>query len=299
MKILRFDDDRIGVLVEGDVVDISGLIAHRELRGPQGAMEELIGGFASYKDKIAAILPTAPRRKLSEVRLLPPLPRPGVVLAAFSNFLDRPGRKKEEVVIDFFHKSPNLVGPGGTIELPDIEAVSVYHAEAELAFVIGAPGAKISAANWRDHVFGYVPFFDISARGLTRRSLLIPKGMDTFSACGPWITTADEIADPHNLTVKSWISGELRQNYSTGLMAHQIPDQIAWLSRFVRLAPGDLIATGVHHEGLSPINSGDDVKIEIEGLGPASFKVVGDAPKKNAPWPEPGQGGRGAKVSIV
>jgi 2-keto-4-pentenoate hydratase/2-oxohepta-3-ene-1,7-dioic acid hydratase in catechol pathway len=136
-----------------------------------------------------------------------------------------------------------------------------------------------------------MPFFDISARGMTRRSQLLPKGQETFAPAGPWITTADEIADPHDLTVKSWTSGEPRQNYSTKSMGHKIPAQIAWLSRFVNLRPGDVVATGVFHEGLGPINSGDTIEIEISGLGRTSFNVKGDSPRKAVGF-KPGGGPR-------
>jgi 2-keto-4-pentenoate hydratase/2-oxohepta-3-ene-1,7-dioic acid hydratase in catechol pathway len=297
MKILRFDDDRIGVLSERGVVDISDLIPDREARGPQRAMETLIVGFEHYRTAIDERVARMAARALSDVALLAPLPRPGVVMAAFSNYLDRPGRTKADVAIDFFHKSPHLVGPGGRIELHNIPSVAEHQAEAELAFIIGATCSKASGDDWRRYVFGYVPFFDVSARGLTRRSLLIPKAQDTFSVCGPWITTADEIEDPHDLQIRSWINGALRQNYNTNLMAHTIPDQIAWLSRYVTLDPGDVVATGVCHEGLAAINPGDDLRIAIDGLGEASFRVVGDSPPKSG-GPQPGQG-PGMKVSPV
>ena len=132
-----------------------------------------------------------------------------------------------------------------------------------------------------DYLFGYVPFFDVSARGLIRRTMLLPKGQDTFNPCGPWITTKDEILDPHRLQVKSWVNGKARQNYSTEHMANRIPSQISWLSRFIQLQPGDVIATGTYHEGLGPINSGDILEIEIEGLGRARFFVKGSSPIKD------------------
>jgi 2-keto-4-pentenoate hydratase/2-oxohepta-3-ene-1,7-dioic acid hydratase in catechol pathway len=140
-------------------------------------------------------------------------------------------------------------------------------------------------------VFGYVPFFDVSARGLVRRSQLLPKGQETFAPCGPWITTRDEVPDPYNLTVKSWVSGAPRQNYSTRHMAHRIAKQVAWLSRFVRLGPGDVVATGTYHEGLGPVNVGDTIEIEIGGLGRASFNVAGDSPRKAKGY-QPGGGVR-------
>jgi 2-keto-4-pentenoate hydratase/2-oxohepta-3-ene-1,7-dioic acid hydratase in catechol pathway len=296
MKVLRFDDDRIGVLKGNDVVDISALISHREYRGPQGSMEELISRFDAYRGEIEKLVAKGEGRPLERVKLLAPLPRPSRVLAAFVNYLDRPDRTPDSLPIEFFHKSPHLVPPGGDVELPNIPEISEFHAEAELAFVCGKLCKGANEADWKSYVFGYVPFFDISARGLTRRSQLIPKGQETFAPAGPWITTADEIPDPHDLTVKSWVSGEARQNYSTKAMAHKIPKQIAWLSRFVHLRPGDVVATGVFHEGLGPINNGDTIEIEISGLGRTSFNVKGDSPHKAVGFRV---GGGGQRVEIT
>lgn len=285
MKILRFDDDRIGVLKDGDMVaDVSDVISHRDERGPQRVMEELIGNFATYRGEIETIVAGEGGIALADVKLLAPVPRPSRCLAAFVNYLDRPDRTKEKLPPEFFHKAPELVGPGGTVFLRDIESVAVFHAEAELAFVIGKHAHNVAEADAMDYVFGYVPFFDVSARGLTRRSQFLPKGQDSFAPCGPWITTADEVPDPHNLQVKSWVGGEARQDYNTKDMAHYIPAQIAWVSKFIQLQPGDVVATGTFHTGLGPVNPGDDIVIEIEGLGRASFNVGGDSPRKEPEW---------------
>jgi 2-keto-4-pentenoate hydratase/2-oxohepta-3-ene-1,7-dioic acid hydratase in catechol pathway len=285
MKILRFDDDRIGVLKDGDkVVDVSDVISHRAERGPQRVMEVLIGEFSDYRGEIEKIVAAADGVPLDSVNLLAPEPRPSRCLAAFVNYLDRPDRSKDTLPNEFFHKAPELVGPGGTVELPDVEPIRVFHPEAELAYVIGKHAKNVAEKDAMDYVFGYVPFFDISARGLVRRSQLIPKGQDTFACAGPWITTADEVPDPHKLQVKSWVSGEARQDYSTEHMAHDIPDEIAWLSKFLQLQPGDIIATGTYHEGLGPVNSGDTIEIEIERLGRTSFNVGGDSPRKDFNW---------------
>lgn len=298
MQILRFNSDQIGVVKGDHVVDISSLIPHIDIRGGQNAMEELIGNFDHYKKDIAALLASKPGVPLAQVKLLPPLVRPGRVMAAFANYLDDPSRTKDSVTIEFFHKCSTLVGPGGLIELPEIPQVTVYQAEAELAFVIGKPAHRVSEAQAMDHVFGYIPFFDVSARGLNRRSQLLGKGQETFAACGPWITTADEIADPLALNVKSWIAGTLRQDYETKYMAHSISAQIAWLSQFVHLRPGDIIATGVYHEGLWPINVGDTIEIEISKLGRASFNVGGDSAFKHINF-RPGGGGGGVPMTRV
>ena len=285
MKILRFNDDRVGVLKDGDLVaDISDVISHRDIRGPQGVMEELIGNFDGYKSRIEDMVAAADGVPLAEVTLLVPVPRPSRCLAAFVNYLDSSERTVENLPNEFFHKAPELVGPGGTVVLPDMDQVFVFQPEAELAYVIGRHAKHVTEADAMDHVFGYVPFFDISARGMVRRSQFLPKGQDTFAPAGPWITTKDEIADPHDLRVRSWVNDETRQDYNTKYMAHKIPDQIAWLSRFVQLQPADVIATGTYHVGLGPVNPGDTIHIEIDGLGRASFQVAGDGPPKTPVW---------------
>lgn len=281
MKILRFNNDQLGVLKNNDmVVEISDLINYRTERGPQRVMDELIGNFDSYRPRIEKMLAEAKGVPLASVRLLTPIPQPSRCLAAFANYKDSPERNPDTLPDEFFHKSPFLVGPEGDVVLPDLPAVTEYHAEAEIAFVMGKLAKNVSKEKALDYVFGYVPFFDISARGLTRRSQLVPKGQDTFGPCGPWITTKDEVPDPHKLNVKSWVGGVARQDYSTEHMAHLIPEQIAWLTRFIQLHPCDVITTGTYHVGLGPINVGDTLEIEIERLGRARYHVKGDCPPK-------------------
>ena len=281
MKILRFNNDQLGVLKNNDtVVEISDMISHRPERGPQRVMEVLIGEFESFRPRIAKLLAEEKGVPLASVKLLTPIPRPSRCLAAFANYKDTPERNPDTLPDEFFHKSPHLVGPEGDVVLLDLPPVSEYHAEAEIAFVMGKSSRNVSKDKAYDHIFGYVPFFDISARGLTRRSQLVPKGQDSFGPCGPWITTRDEVPDPHKLNVKSWVSGTARQDYSTEHMAHTIPEQIAWLTRFIQLQPGDVITTGTYHVGLGPINVGDTLEIEIEKLGRARYFVKGNCPPK-------------------
>jgi len=297
MKILRFNDDRIGVLKNEDrVVDVSQVIKYRTEKGPQRAMEEVIENFGSIGREFEKLASGSDGVALGSVKLLAPVPRPSKCLAAFVNYCDRPGRTAESLPLEFFYKAPELLGPEETVQLLDIPPVTVYHAEAELAFVLGKGGSNIPVQNTMDHVFGYVPFFDVSARGVARRTQFIQKGQGTHSPCGPWITTIDEVPDPHNLVVKSWLNGKPRQNYNTKDMAHKIPAQIAWLSRFVQLQSGDVIATGTYHEGLGPINGSDILEIEIEKLGRARFLLKGHGPRKDADWTPPQAGTPMAKV---
>ncbi len=282
MKILRFNDDRIGVLREHDsVIDVSSLISHRIERGPQRAMEVFIETFEELRPEIERMIAADDGIPLAFVKLLAPVPRPSKCLGAFLNYLDAPDRKLELLPNEFFHKAPELLAPEGDIILHNVAAAKEVNPEAELAFVIGKHAKHVSEADAMDHIFGYVPYFDISMRGLIRRSLIIPKGQDTFGPCGPWIVTRDEIPDPHNLQVKSWVNGELRQDFNTRFMAHKIPDQLSWLSQWLQLQPGDVIATGTHHNGLLPINVGNTLEIEIEKIGRARWYVKGDMPFKD------------------
>lgn len=288
MKILRFNDDRIGILKNGrSIVDVSETISSREVKGPERVIEEIIENFPTLRKEFERFVKRENAVPLSAVKLLVPIPRPSKCLAAFVNYLDRPDQRLENIPNEFCYKAPELVGPEGTIELADIPPVLVFHAEAELAYVIGRKVKNVKEEEAMNYVFGYVPFFDISARGLNRRTQFLQKGQDTYGPCGPWITTEDEISDPHNLVVKSWVNGQPRQSYSTKDMAHKIPDQIAWLSRFVLLQPGDVVATGTHHAGLGPINNGDVLEIEIEGMGRARFFVKGSGARKDAEWAPP------------
>ncbi len=294
MKILRFNNDQIGILKDGtSVVDVSETIQHGTEKGANRAMEEFIERFGSNQKEIEQAAAHGKAIPLNSVKLLAPIPRPSKCLAAFVNYLDRPGAQPGNVPIEFFYKSPELLGPEGTIIIPDIPPVTVFQPEAELAFVIGKRAKNVTESAAMDYVLGYIPFVDVSARGMVRRTQFLGKGLDTWGPCGPWITTKDEVPDPHTLQVKSWVNGTLRQDYNTKDMAQKIPQLIAWASRYVPLNPGDVIATGTFHVGLGPLNDGDVYEIEIEKLGRAKFYTKAYGPRKEEKWappiPQPGQ----------
>jgi 2-keto-4-pentenoate hydratase/2-oxohepta-3-ene-1,7-dioic acid hydratase in catechol pathway len=233
----------------------------------------VIERFTSLETEFERIASRQAGIPLGNVRLLAPVPRPSKCLGAFLNYLDRPEMKLEPPPLDFFYKAPELLGPGETVELMDVPGVTHFHAEAELAFVIGRSARNVSREEAMSYVFGYMPFFDISARGAVRYTRFIAKGQATYGPCGPWITTRNEIADPHSLHVTSWTNGRVSQDFSTENMTHRIPDQLCWLSRFVLLEPGDVIATGTYHAGRDLLNDGDVIEIEIQKMGRAKFGV--------------------------
>ena len=285
MKILRFNDDRIGVIKhENMVVDVSDAVSARKAKGPQRVMEEIIEGWRKYRKRFEKIIESQDGVPVDGVQIHSPLARPGKFLAAFSNYIDRPERTADNFPNEYFYKSPDLVGPGDTVILRDIPSCVVYQPEAEFAFVIGKTAENVPANKALDYIFGYVPMFDISTRGMVRRTQFVGKGQGSHGCCGPWIITKDEIPDPHNVNVKSWTNGEPRQNYNTSAMAHKIPNQIAWLTKLLTLSPGDVVATGTFHEGLMPVNAGDTIEIEFANMGRAKFNVGGNSPRKDVPW---------------
>src|SRR4030095_13597881 len=149
-------------------------------------------------------------KPLSQVRIRPPVPKPYNIVAMAVNYMED-GTRSEPAPINAFHKSPNsIIGPGDTMVLPDVPA-SVFEGEAEVAVVIGKRATNVKAADAMSHVFGYVNLVDGSARGLPPPGAVFfqMKSRDTFAPIGPYIVTADEIADPQKLQVKLWNNGKL------------------------------------------------------------------------------------------
>jgi 2-keto-4-pentenoate hydratase/2-oxohepta-3-ene-1,7-dioic acid hydratase in catechol pathway len=181
-----------------------------------------------------------------------------------------------------FLKTPgSLAGPHDDVRYP---AISEHvQPEMELAVVIGRRSSRLEAGTAMDAVAGYVGFCDLSARDiatLDNHRVDRAKGFDTFTVIGPWFVTADEIPDPHQLRVRFWVNGELRQDGSTAEMFHSIPAQLAWLTSAVSLVPGDVVATGTP-PGVSPIRPGDELRGEVEGLGSIATRVVQGLPGRS------------------
>jgi 2-keto-4-pentenoate hydratase/2-oxohepta-3-ene-1,7-dioic acid hydratase in catechol pathway len=179
------------------------------------------------------------------------------------------GTRSEPAPINAFHKSPNaVIGDDDTMVLPDVPA-TIFEGEAEVALVIGKRASHVRAAQAMDYVFGYTNFIDGSARGLppSGNTFYQMKSRDTFAPLGPYIVTADEVTDPHKLQIRLWVNGELKQNFNTSDMAHKIPRCIEWVTSIHTLEPGDVLATGTNHRGLSAFQDGDRIELETEGLG--------------------------------
>jgi 2-keto-4-pentenoate hydratase/2-oxohepta-3-ene-1,7-dioic acid hydratase in catechol pathway len=264
MKLALFDDFRLGVLKGERLVDVTALVS----AGSHDPMTALIENFADLRAPLDKAVAAADGAPLSAARLRPPLPRPRNIVCMAVNYMED-GTRAEPAPINAFTKSPNaIIGPGETMVLPDTPA-HVFEGEAEVAAVIGRRTSGVGAAHAMAHVFGYMNFIDGSARGLPPPGNVFfqMKSRDTFAPIGPFIVTADEIADPHALRVRLWVNGALKQDFNTSDMAHKIPRCIAWVSAIHTLDPGDILATGTNHRGLNAFQDGDTVELETQGLG--------------------------------
>jgi 2-keto-4-pentenoate hydratase/2-oxohepta-3-ene-1,7-dioic acid hydratase in catechol pathway len=267
----------LGVLKGDAVVDVSNVVRDIPHTGPGSLMSGLIERWADYKGRLEAAVNQGSGVPVSQVRIRPPLPKPTNIECMAVNYMED-GTRSEPAPINAFHKSPSsIIGDGDTMVLPDVPA-TIFEGEAEMALVIGKRASNVSPAEAMSYIFGYLNFIDGSARGLppAGNTFYQMKSRDTFAPIGPFLVTADEIPDPNTLQVRLWVNGELKQSYNTSDMAHKIPRCLEWITSIHALEPGDIVATGTNHRGLSAFQNGDLIEIETEGLGRLRFHVQDD-----------------------
>ena len=229
---------------------------------PKGStMIDLIVAYDGVKEKLSAIAARGGGMGLDPKTLKPPVQTPSKIWAAAGNYKrgtaglgEARGRgsaaktSPEELLENIFLKPPSAIaGPEDNILIPK-NADSIFP-ELELCVVIGKKARHVSKAQAFDVIFGYTIMLDVTARGYGLSKNMsgtrnVRKGFETFAPIGPWITTKDEIADPHNLWMKLWINGELKQSAKTDAMINDIATQISFLSEVTTLLPGDLLTTG-------------------------------------------------------
>jgi 2-keto-4-pentenoate hydratase/2-oxohepta-3-ene-1,7-dioic acid hydratase in catechol pathway len=277
MKLMYFNDFRLGVLKGDNVVDVTAAVQNIPHTGPGNLINGVIERWADVRGSIERAAAAGAGLPVKQVKIRPPLPRPTNVDCMAVNYMED-GTRDKPAPINAFLKSPNCIaGHGDTMVMPDIP-LSIFEGEAEMAVVIGKRARNVSASKAMEHVFGYVNFIDGSARDATTlgNSFYQVKSRDTFAPIGPYIVTADEIKDPLKLQVRLTVNGVVKQNYNTSDMAHKIDRCIEWISGIHDLEPGDVLATGTNHRGLSAFQDGDTVELEVEGLGKLTVKVRDD-----------------------
>ncbi len=282
MKLCRFDRDQLGIVEGEEVADVSGaLSAIPPVRYPLPRTDLLIAHLDAVRAAATELLPAAARRPLRSVRLLSPVANPPRIIAAPVNYL---AHQREANADGGVHFDPNvktiatyglflksataLVGPSEGVTLGFPERRNDH--EIELVVIIGREGRHISAERALDHVAGYAIGLDMTIRGEEDRSLR--KSPDSFAVLGPWLTTADEVANPNELGLSLYVNGELRQRASTRGLLFNVQRLIEYASSFYRLYPGDLIYTGTP-EGVGPVHAGDVMTCAIDGLGTMAVAV--------------------------
>lgn len=283
MKLVRYQD---GAAVGLGAIKDDGIVPLAKLGGTYATMLALI---EAGPDAVAALgqqLATAtPEIALADATLLVPIERPGKYLAIGMNYgkhleeSDRLGVPRAAHQIWFNKQTTCITGPFDEIETGVTEKLDY---EVELGAVIGKLAKNVAESDAKDYVFGYVVANDVSARDYQFHSqtMMMGKSFDTHGPIGPWLVTADEIADPHALDLKCFVNGTLRQSSNTCHMIANLWQQIAYLSSAFTLEPGDLLATGTPEGvgvGMQPpvfLQPGDVVRCEIEGIGAIENRVA-------------------------
>lgn len=224
---------------------------------------------------------------MEDIRLRAPIPRPGKIIGIGLNYTDHARETGSAIPtnpIMFAKFSSSVIGPNDNIRIhPDVTEKVDY--EAELGVVIGKPALRVSVAEALDYVYGYTVINDVSARDIQKGKeyggqWVRGKGFDTFCPMGPYITSADEVGDPQNLSVRAKLNDDLLQDGNTRDMIFNVATIISYISRGTTLEPGDIIATGTPNgvgDARTPplyLNSGDVIEIEVGNLGKLVNRVI-------------------------
>ena len=272
MKLCRYDDDRLGV-VRGDLVhDVT--LAQTEIRNslPYAMKgDAVVAALPQWRERIERLADKAPRKRVAQVKLLAPAARPTKLSCAPTNYQAHIAEMKaaaaqpssQVVTVQsakigeagmFLKANSSLVGPseGIAVRFPDRRSDH----EVELVMVIGKTGSDIPRALALDYVACYCLGLDMTVRGREDRSFR--KSVDGYAVAGPWMVTADEIANPDALPLMLEVNGERRQDSNTNMLIYDCRRLIEFASSFYTLYPGDLIYTGTP-EGVGPIKPGDSL----------------------------------------
>jgi 2-keto-4-pentenoate hydratase/2-oxohepta-3-ene-1,7-dioic acid hydratase in catechol pathway len=293
MKFASIKPDEIAVVKDDTLIAVGKTLARDGALPEHFSMLDLIEKYPSLSDALTKAIEKGNARPIDARVLKPPVERPSKIWAAAGNYKrgsqglgDARGRgtaaktSPEELLENIFLKPTSAItGPEDNILIPK-NADSIFP-ELELCVVIGKKARHLSEAEAFDAIFGYTIMLDVTARGYGLSKNLsgtrsVRKGFETFAPIGPWITTRDEIPDPHSLWMKLWINGELKQSAKTDAMINDIATQVSFLSTVTTLYPGDLITTGNPDspEFQEKLKAGDVLKSEIEGIGAMTLGVA-------------------------
>src|SRR3954470_17258317 len=282
MKLCRFNDNRLGVVGDDGVRDVSAALSGLpSATYPFPKHDVLVAGLDSLRPEIERLARAAKPLPLASVKLLSPVANPGKIIAAPVNYT----KHLQEALADkgihhgnlvqeihkagMFLKAPSsLVGPGEGVKLVHTDRRNDH--EVELAVVIGKRCREVKASEALECIAGYCIGLDMTIRGPEERSLR--KSPDTYTVLGPWLVTRDEIADSGALSLKITVNGAVRQDAHTSDLILSVGELIEWGSAFYTLHPGDVILTGTP-QGVGPVRPGDVMEASIERIGTMRVEV--------------------------
>ncbi|MGI8898006.1 MAG: fumarylacetoacetate hydrolase family protein [Pyrinomonadaceae bacterium] len=291
-------DVLIDTVAASKLLKLSSSELPRDMVSLLASSSEPLGQFPQLEQAINGNVHALAEAQLNikDLKLEAPLARPGKIICLAGNYRDHIvesgyAAPPESAIITqqlFLKPASAIIGDGDDIMINSHNDTVGW--ETELAVVIGKRGRNIRAESAYDHVFGYTILNDVSERRLNSRienrskremdgffDWLAGKWFDGFAPSGPWIVTADEIDDPHNLEIKLTVNGRVRQQGNTHEMIFRIPEQVAYISSIMTLEPGDIISTGTPVGagvgGDASLHDGDELVCEIEGIGTLRNKV--------------------------
>ncbi|OGA46307.1 MAG: 2-hydroxyhepta-2,4-diene-1,7-dioate isomerase [Betaproteobacteria bacterium RIFCSPLOWO2_12_FULL_63_13] len=284
MQICRYDSDRLGVVQNDHVYDVTEVREEVMQAVPwHGLGDPVIARLPQLIARIRDVLAQRSPIPLAAVKLRSPVRSPTKLVAAPTNYRTHiaemqavtrgmPVQRSNDIGTAgmFLKANSSMVGPSEGVGLRFLDRRNDH--EVELALVIGKVCNQVSMERALDYVAGYCIGLDITLRGPEDRSFR--KSIDSYSVLGPWLVTADEIPDPDNLQLKLAVNNELRQNANTRDMVYSVRRLIEFSSTFYTLHPGDVLFTGTP-EGVSPIKPGDTLSAEIEKVGRMVVAVRG------------------------
>lgn len=281
MKLITFNhhnQTRVGAVLGDEVIDGLG-----NSNIPITMLEFLTLGESALAAMAAQIDSGKNRLSLADVRLLAPVPKPGKYLGIGLNYpehINETDFEKPEYPLFFNKQTTCVIANGEAIHIPKVSDKVDY--EGELAFVIGKRCRHVPVEKAAQVIAGFTIANDVSVRDWQVRSptWTLGKSFDTHGPLGPWLVTADEIKNPHSLSLKTWVDDELRQNANTEQMIFNCYEMVTYLSTVMTLEPGDVVATGtpsgvgVKMKPRGYLKAGQTVRIEIEGIGTLTNPVI-------------------------
>jgi 2,4-diketo-3-deoxy-L-fuconate hydrolase len=283
MKLCLFNENRIGVAVGEDVVDVTeAFAAIPKPTWPYPQSDWVIQHFEDVRSTVERMCETGVRVPLRGVKLRAPVANPGKIIGAPINYKDHIAEANADTQINhgktfteldkfglFLKANSSLIGCSEEIEIPFPDRRTDH--EVELAVVIGRKAKRVGRQEALDYVFGYAIGLDMTVRGPEFPGFR--KSADTFCVLGPWIVTKDEIADPSLLDMSIRVNGEVKQSSNTKYLIFDVQRLIEYASAMYTLYPGDVIMTGTP-AGVGPVAPGDDLEASIPGIGSMSVRVA-------------------------